>query len=52
MATDAPGPWEGLTIAGGRYERLTTIGVGGMGYVYRAVDRNLKTDVVMEAPRA
>ena len=52
MATDAPGPWEGLTIAGGRYERLTTIGVGGMGYVYRAVDRNLKTDVVIKAPRA
>ncbi|MBA4015597.1 MAG: hypothetical protein C0483_00265 [Pirellula sp.] len=52
MATDAPGPWEGLTISGGRYERLTTIGVGGMGYVYRAVDRNLKTDVVIKAPRA
>lgn len=51
MTLNANGPWEGLTLSGGRYQRLQTIGVGGMGYVYRAVDRNLKTDVVLKAPR-
>ena len=51
MATVVSGPWEGLTIAGGRYEKLTTIGEGGMGYVYRALDQNLKIPVVIKTPR-
>ena len=45
------GPWEGLTIAKGRYQDLRTLGEGGMGYVYRAVDRNLQTHVVIKSPR-
>lgn len=52
MSTDAKGPWEGLTVAGGRYRSLTTIGVGGMGYVYRGIDGNLNSDVVIKSPRA
>lgn len=51
MTTDAKGPWEGLNIAGGRYCRLTTIGVGGMGYVYRGFDANINADVVIKSPR-
>jgi serine/threonine protein kinase len=51
MTTVARGPWEGLTIAAGRYQQLTTLGEGGMGYVYRALDRNLQTPVVIKSPR-
>ncbi|HEX4147560.1 MAG TPA: serine/threonine-protein kinase, partial [Pirellulales bacterium] len=51
MATMVRGPWEGLTIAEGRYQQLTTIGEGGMGYVYRALDRNLKIPVAIKTPR-
>jgi serine/threonine protein kinase len=51
-ANDHQGPWEGLVLEGGRYGQLKTIGLGGMGCVYRAVDRNFKTYVVIKTPRS
>src|SRR6516164_9211385 len=42
--------WGGRGIAGGRYEILAQLGVGSMGQVYRAHDRQLKTDVVIKCP--
>ncbi|HEX3999705.1 MAG TPA: protein kinase [Pirellulales bacterium] len=45
------GPWHGLDIGAGRYRNLTTLGEGGMGFVYRALDANLKTQVVIKSPR-
>ena len=45
------GPWDGIDIAGGRYRKLATLGEGGMGFVYRAFDANLKTQVVIKSPR-
>ncbi len=51
MADAARGPWEGASIANGRYQQLATLGEGGMGYVYRAVDGHLQTPVVIKSPR-
>jgi serine/threonine protein kinase len=51
MTTVVRGPWEGLAIAGGRYCDLKTLGEGGMGYVYRALDQNLRVPVVIKTPR-
>ena len=42
--------WVGRGIAGGRYEILAKLGVGSMGQVYRAHDRQLNTDVVIKCP--
>ena len=52
MGKDSRGPWEGLTLQGGRYRQLKTIGTGGMGCVYRAVDSNLKSYVVIKTPQS
>jgi hypothetical protein len=43
--------WVGLSLAEKRYEVTARLGQGGMGYVYRARDRRLKTDVVIKVPR-
>jgi serine/threonine protein kinase len=51
MTTHDTGPWEGVTIADGRYQRLTTIGCGGMAFVYRAFDARLNCEVVIKVPR-
>lgn len=41
----------GQRLAAGRYQILDKLGEGGMGFVYRARDRNLDTDVVIKVPR-
>jgi hypothetical protein len=43
--------WVGRGIAGGRYQVTAKLGEGGMGFVYRAHDRNLDCDVVIKVPR-
>jgi serine/threonine protein kinase len=43
--------WTGLELCGGRYQVDKLLGEGGMGFVYRARDRNLDTDVVIKVPR-
>ena len=43
--------WKGVTLANGRYLITAKIGEGGMGSVYRALDRNIEADVVIKAPR-
>jgi serine/threonine protein kinase len=40
----------GQTIAGGRYRVDQRLGAGSMGYVFRAWDRNLETNVVIKVP--
>jgi serine/threonine-protein kinase len=40
-----------LTLANGRYVITSKLGEGGMGSVYRALDRNLDSDVVIKIPR-
>ncbi len=50
MATTAVN-WIGQRLAHGRYEVIAKLGEGGMGFVYRARDRNLDTDVVIKVPR-
>jgi len=42
---------EGLTFANGRYLITAKLGEGGMGSVYRALDRNIESDVVIKIPR-
>src|SRR6516162_4054949 len=42
---------EGLTLANGRYLITAKLGEGGMGSVYRALDRNIEADVVIKVPR-
>ncbi|MFI5457252.1 MAG: protein kinase [Isosphaerales bacterium] len=42
---------EGLTLANGRYLITAKLGEGGMGSVYRALDRNIESDVVIKIPR-
>jgi len=41
----------GLTLANGRYLITCKLGEGGMGSVYRALDRNIESDVVIKIPR-
>ena len=48
--TDAPA-WEGLKLAGGRFEVQAQLGTGGMGLVWLAHDHHLDCDVVIKAPR-
>jgi serine/threonine-protein kinase len=45
------GDLDGLTLANGRYLITTKLGEGGMGSVYRALDRNIESDVVIKIPR-
>lgn len=48
----ATASWIGLALAGGRYRVTAKLGEGGMGYVYRAADGNLDSEVVIKAPRS
>jgi WD40 repeat protein len=50
MATETA-TWEGMALAGGRYRVTAKLGEGGMGFVYRARDCNLDTEVVIKVPR-
>lgn len=43
--------WEGLILANGRYVITKKLGEGGMGSVYRALDRNIDAEVVIKIPR-
>ena len=43
--------WSGLSLLGGRYLVRAKLGEGGMGFVYRAQDKKLDTDVVIKVPR-
>ena len=43
--------WEGLSLAGGRYLITAKLGEGGMGFVYRAIDQNIESEVVIKIPR-
>ncbi|MGO9917929.1 MAG: protein kinase domain-containing protein [Isosphaeraceae bacterium] len=43
--------WNGLTLAGGRYQITAKLGEGGMGSVYRALDQNIDAEVVIKVPR-
>jgi hypothetical protein len=43
--------WNGLTLSNGRYLITAKLGEGGMGFVYRAVDRNIEAEVVIKVPR-
>jgi hypothetical protein len=45
------GDWNGLTLGNGRYVITAKLGEGGMGSVYRALDRNIEADVVIKVPR-
>lgn len=40
----------GKLLAGGRYEVVSQLGGGSMGFVYRATDRNLNAPVVIKTP--
>ncbi len=44
--------WNGLALANGRYLITTKLGEGGMGFVYRALDRNIDAEVVIKVPRS
>lgn len=50
MTTDTIN-WVGQTLGGGRYKVAAKLGEGGMGYVYKAHDGNLDTEVVIKVPR-
>ena len=43
--------WAGLSVSQGRYLVRSKLGEGGMGFVFRAIDRNLESDVVIKVPR-
>ncbi len=43
--------WAGQSVSQGRYLVRAQLGEGGMGFVYRALDRNLDSDVVIKVPR-
>ena len=49
--TTGSNEWKGVALSHGRYVVSDKLGEGGMGYVYRARDRNLDTDVVIKVPR-
>ena len=42
---------EGAALAHGRYVIKSKLGEGGMGTVYRALDQNIESDVVIKIPR-
>src|SRR5437868_5894233 len=44
--------WIGATLSGGRYQVTAKLGEGGMGFVLKALDRNLDTPVVIKVPRS
>ena len=46
-----PNEWVGASLSGGRYRVDAKLGEGGMGFVYKAWDRNLDTDLVVKVPR-
>jgi hypothetical protein len=46
-----PNDWEGLSLASGRYLITAKLGEGGMGFVYRAIDQNIESEVVIKIPR-
>jgi len=43
--------WVGSSLSGGRYRVDAKLGEGGMGFVYKAWDRNLDADLVVKVPR-
>src|SRR5262249_32054832 len=43
--------WEGVSLSGGRYLITAKLGEGGMGFVYRALDQNIESEVVIKIPR-
>ncbi len=43
--------WCGKSLSDGRYFVRAKLGEGGMGFVYRALDRNLDAEVVIKVPR-
>lgn len=45
------GTWIGQVLSGGRYRVEELLGAGGMGFIYRAVDRNIDANVVVKVPR-
>jgi DNA-binding response OmpR family regulator len=48
---DTQSPFATGDILAGRYEILDTVGTGGMGMVYRALDRELKEEVALKVVR-
>ncbi|MDR3634728.1 MAG: protein kinase [Isosphaeraceae bacterium] len=48
--TNRSGDWNGVALANGRYQINARLGAGGMGAVYRAMDRNLDAEVVIKVP--
>ena len=46
-----PENWLGQELAAGRYKVTAKLGEGGMGFIYKAHDGNLDTDVVIKVPR-
>ena len=45
------GAWDGLELSDGRYRVEKLLGAGGMGFVYRAMHRDLGAEVVIKVPR-
>jgi serine/threonine-protein kinase len=43
--------WIGIELANGRYEVLDVLGEGGMGFVFKAFDSHLGTEVVVKTPK-